>query len=549
MRPRRSAIAIGTVALVAILVALAGLAGMIPGAVGQPRVPHYVDETTSSGVDHTYDGEFRFAVGGGVATFDCNGDALPDLYVAGGARPAALFRNAGDVGGSLRFARVEDATSAMTGVNGAYPVDIDGDGIVDLAVLRIGGNVLLRGLGDCRFERANERWGVDGGAAVTEAFAATWEGTATLPTLAFGNYVNPARTDVRRQCDDNALLRPDVAGSRYAAPLPLSPSWCALSMLFSDWDRSGRRDLRISNDRHYYRSEDGAEQLWRMEAGAPPSLYGEADGWQVVQVEGMGIASYDLTGDGYPEVYLTSQGANRLQELTSGVSRPTYGDIGLKRGVNATRPFTGGDDRPSTAWHDDFQDVNDDGLVDLFVSKGNVTDDPSFATRDPSNLLLGRADGTFVEAADRAGIVSMDRGRGAAVVDLNLDGLLDLVLVNYGAPVRVWRNAGAGDASGTRPLGNWLEVRLRQDAPNRDAIGSWIELTADGRTQRREVTVGGGHAGGSLGWIHFGLGDARGASIRVQWPDGQWGPVIELAANGFSVIDRDAGVSPFQAGG
>ena len=49
------------------------------------------------------------------------------------------------------------------------------------------------------------------------------------------------------------------------------PGWCTLSMLFSDWDRSGRRDLRVSNDRHYYR--DGEEQLWRIEPGQPPRAY------------------------------------------------------------------------------------------------------------------------------------------------------------------------------------------------------------------------------------------------------------------------------------
>ena len=55
----------------------------------------------------------------------------------------------------------------------------------------------------------------------------------------------------------------------------------------------------------------------------------------------MGIASQDLTGDGLPDVYLTSQGENRLQALIDGAGEPTYGDIGLKRNVNAARPFVG----------------------------------------------------------------------------------------------------------------------------------------------------------------------------------------------------------------
>src|SRR5258707_10931134 len=164
----------------------------------------------------------------------------------------------------------------------------------------------------------------------------------------------------------------------------------------------------------------------------------------------MGIASYDVTGDGLPDVYLTSQGANRLQTLTAGASQPIYGDIGAKRGVNASQPYAGADQKkPSTAWHPEFEDVNNDGLIDLFVSKGNVTSQPDYAMEDPSDLLLGQPDGTFLESADKAGLVTFDRGRGAALIDLNLDGQLDLVEAFYGAPVRVWRNEGPSGADGT----------------------------------------------------------------------------------------------------
>ena len=38
-----------------------------------------------------------------MAVFDCNGDGRPDLYLAGGDRPAALYRNDSPVGGALRF--------------------------------------------------------------------------------------------------------------------------------------------------------------------------------------------------------------------------------------------------------------------------------------------------------------------------------------------------------------------------------------------------------------------------------------------------------------
>ena len=46
----------------------------------------------------------------------------------------------------------------------------------------------------------------------------------------------------------------------------------------------------------------------------------------------MGIASYDITGDGYPEVFLTNQGENKLQTLADGPDKPTYRNIGLPVG-------------------------------------------------------------------------------------------------------------------------------------------------------------------------------------------------------------------------
>jgi hypothetical protein len=208
--------------------------------------------------------------------------------------------------------------------------------------------------------------------------------------------------------------------------------------------------------------------------------------------------------------------------------------------VNAAQPFAGGDVRPSTAWHAQFEDVNNDGFVDLFISKGNVTTDPDYAEKDPSDLLLGRSDGTFAESAEAAGILSFDRARGAALADFNLSGMLDLIEVNYGAPVRIWRNVGSGSAAHPAAMDGWLALKVEQPTPNVDAIGAWVEVRVGDRIQRRELTIGGGHAGGQLGWIHFGLGEARSADVRVEWPGGETGPWLHVTADQFVVIQRGA---------
>jgi len=501
------------------------------------RPPLLIEESAAAGINHVYDGEFTFFVGGGVAVFDCNDDQKPDLYLAGGVNPAGLYRNESRTGGRLLFTEVGDAGTDLTEVTGAYPLDIDGDRRTDLAVLRLGENVILRGLGDCRFERANETWMIDGGDEWTAAFSAKWESPASLPTLAFGNYV--ALTETGQQsgaCSDHYLFRGE--GDRYGEPLALSPGWCTLSILFSDWDRSGRRDLRMTNDRHYYR--DGEEQLWRIDEDEQPRLFTHDEGWQPMQIWGMGIASHDLTGDGLPEVFLTSQGDNKLQTLVDDSSQPNYADIAFRRGVTAHRPYAGDVVLPSTAWHPEFQDVNNDSFIDLFISKGNVEAMPEYASEDPNNLMLGNPDGTFTEVAEEAGMVNFARSRGAALADFNLDGMLDLVEVNRRENVGLWRSVGWGDAAQPGPMGDWIAIQLDQPGANPDAIGAWIEVRVGNRTLLRELTVGGGHAGGQLGWIHFGLGDADSVELRVQWPDGEKGPWLNASSNQFMTIVRGA---------
>jgi hypothetical protein len=240
-----------------------------------------------------------------------------------------------------------------------------------------------------------------------------------------------------------------------------------------------------------------------------PQLYGPEDGWQAHKLWGMGIATRDLDRDGMDEVFLSSMGDQRLMKHTG--QGAGFADVPYEMGTTAQRPYMGDDGRPSTGWHISFGDVQNDGRDDVFIAKGNVQQMPGNAMEDPNNLLVQTADGRFSEMGLEAGVASLHRARGAALADFDGDGRLDLAVVNRRAPLEVWRNVSPG-------TGNWIAVDLRSPGPNRFAVGAWIEID-DGRgVQSREITVGGGHAGGMALPQHFGLGPATSVRLRVKWP-------------------------------
>ncbi|MGR3502024.1 CRTAC1 family protein [Pseudaestuariivita sp.] len=472
--------------------------------------------------EHVYGGGWEHFVGGGLAVFDCNEDGLPELYAAGGANPATLFANV-STAKAVHFEAVTPDLLALTSVTGAYPVDLDGNTFSDLIVLRAGPNKAFLGGPDCTFAETDlipdlgDRW--------TTAFSATWEQGQTRPTLAFGNYVD--RSDPEgpfEACDVNHLMRPE--GDGYVVT-ELAPGYCPLSILFSDWG-AGVLDLRVSNDRHYYVSE-GEEQMWRLDD--VPRLLTEADGWQRHRLWGMGIAARDMTGDGLQEVYLTSMGDQRMQRRVD-PDLPTYADVPFDLGTTTHRPAFGGDGRPSTGWHVAFGDVTNDGRDDIFVAKGNVDQMPGLAMEDPNALLVQTAPMRWDDVTEGAGLASFHRGRGAALEDFNGDGLLDVAVVNRRAPLEVWQNVSRAD-------GAWLKVALRDGGSgNVFGIGAWIEVKVAGAVIRREVTLGGGHAGGTLGPAHFGLGDVQEAELRVVWPDGETSDWQTVSVQQTVTLDR-----------
>ena len=171
-----------------------------------------------------------------------------------------------------------------------------------------------------------------------------------------------------------------------------------------------------------------------------------------------------------------------------------------------------------------FLDVNNDGWLDLATANGHVGDfRPEIPWQMPAQLLVGTGKGNFVDVSDKAGPPwRVHRlGRGLAAGDLDNDGRVDLLIVSQNSPLAYFHNRTAA--------GHSLTLRLEGTASNRDAIGARVTVTAGGRRLTAWRIGGGSYQSASDPRIHVGLGDAeRADQIEVTWPSGrvdQFGPL------------------------
>ncbi len=201
---------------------------------------------------------------------------------------------------------------------------------------------------------------------------------------------------------------------------------------------------------------------------------------------GGGVALADLTGDGLPEIFLTSnQGGSKLY-LNKGKYR--FADVTEQAGVEGEGFWATG----AT-----FADVNGDGLLDIYVCyAGNVTGQHR-ANELYINQGLGK-DGvpTFTEAGRAYGVADEGYSTHAAFFDYDRDGDLDFYLVN----------------NSFRPAASFGMRNIRHI---RNALGGHKLYRNDGN-KFTDVSEKAGIYGSEIG---FGLGVTVGDVNRDGWPD------------------------------
>lgn len=131
---------------------------------------------------------------------------------------------------------------------------------------------------------------------------------------------------------------------------------------------------------------------------------------------GGGVAVGDINNDGLPDLYFTSNIFDNKLYLNKGNLR--FEDITIAAGVLGTKGWTTG-----TC----MSDVNADGLLDIYVCKSG-----RFGSEKRANLLyINNGDQTFSERATYYGLNHSSYSTQASFFDFDLDGDLDMYLLNH----------------------------------------------------------------------------------------------------------------------
>jgi hypothetical protein len=153
-------------------------------------------------------------------------------------------------------------------------------------------------------------------------------------------------------------------------------------------------------------------------------------------------------------------------------------------------------------------------------------------------VLKNIGNGRFenVTATCGPGLEVVACGRGIGLDDLDGDGRIDVVVLNWRDRPTLLRNESP------RTHG-WLGVRLVGSDCNRDAVGARVRVTVGATTRVAEVHAGRGYQSHHGTTLHFGLGSSHVADrIEVRWPGGTTTVCDEVAADRVVLIRQGAGI-------
>ena len=506
------------------------------------------DITRTSGIQFRYASDLRRlklipTMNGGCAFGDYDGDGLPDLYITNSVphwgKPntkdcGRLYRNLG--GGKFTDVTEKAGIHACGLGIGAFWVDLDGDGKLDLYLTNVGPNVVYWNKGDGTFEEGKNTGLEDPLFSVGAAFF-DYDGDGRVDVVV-ANYLDTTPEWEAAQPQFQLRIPEDYVGApshlfhneggrkwrdaTRAAGLAVDPRQMkTLGIAVLDYDGDGRPDLYFVNDRvgnRLFRNKgDGTFEETTAETGA--GVLGDH------ARAGMGVAVGDPFGSGRPSLFVTNFGAEPVS-LYRNVDGQLFEDATAATGAGMIGLL-------NVKWGTHFADFDNDGWLDLYAVGGHLA--PRIARMvgnykgggadyvaagnpaldQPTVLLHNKEGKRFTEWASGDLAARRMAGRGSAVADIDNDGDLDLFIVNLDGPSRLFENIVGSRTS-------WIRIEPRVGPDGKTVLGTRVALTAGGRKQVRDFYVSPSYASGTLTDLHFGLGCAETVDrIEIAWPGGK----------------------------
>nr|VFK26630.1 MAG: Repeat domain-containing protein [Candidatus Kentron sp. MB] len=548
----------------------------------QPPGVSFTDITEEAGIDFVHvngaygDKLLPETMGGGVAIFDYDRDGQQDLlFVNGDYWPGhtpnttsptmALYRNDGE--GRFADTTIDAGLAVSFYGMGVAVGDYDNDGWVDVFFTAVGRNRLFRNQGGkfrevtdlARVAGASHQWSTgtafldydnDGDPDLFVANYVHWSRDIDLavgfqltgigraygpPTTFAGAYPYLYRNDGDGTFTDVS----EQSGIQVDNPATSQPMAKTLGVTITDVDRDGFPDIFLANDtvRNFLFRNQG-NGTFREEGillGVAFDRNGAATG-----AMGADAAYYRNDGD------LGLAVGNFANEMSSLYVSPKdsvqFADESIGEGLGIAS-------RLALTFGLFFFDYDLDGRLDLFQANGHLEQEINLVQSSQHYAQLPQlfwnsgpnAQTIFhlVPADDEDGLAKPFVGRGAAFGDLDHDGDLDIVITQIGRRPVLLRNDQA--------LGNhWLRIQPignsskgKNSNVNHDAIGTWVEVTAGGVTQRRQVMPTRSYLSQAELPLTFGLGSATTIDrVRVRWPDGVTKEIEDVKVDSFVKVQR-----------
>jgi hypothetical protein len=543
--------------LIWVLLCATAFAQSVPSKPGGARkatapaiaLPHFEDIGAQAGltVSHISSPQARYiieSVSGGVGLIDCYNDGKLDIITVNGSSVDRYRQQGGDLMITLYH---QDADLKFTDITkqagltrkgwgmGVAVADYDNDGLPDIYVTGYGGNVLYHNLGNCKFEDVTEKAGVGGGELSLGAAWGDYDRDGHVD-LFVSRYVHvdmnklPELGSNEKFCRFRGVLvqcgpwglqgetdllfhnRGDGTFEEVAkkAGVDNSHHYYGMGVEWGDYDNDGWLDLYVADDAgpNYLNRNKGNGTFEETGLMLGADLSGDGQ-----ELGSMGVDLGDYDHDGRLDIMVT-EFVDQSDTLYHN-AKDGFEDVsGNSRIAQPSHSYVG--------WGTGFFDMDNSGWLDIFVANGHVypqvdTIPDAAHFRQPILLFRNNRDGTFDEVASGAGLNSgpMQSRRGAAFGDINNDGCVDIVTLNWGRPPSLFLNQCQN--------GNHRVLfKLLGTKSNRLAIGARVTVRTGSVKQFSEVKGGGSYLSQNDLRQHFGLGSNKNMDeVSVRWPNGQ----------------------------